>query len=109
MQQPSAYGGIMVSQEITVRVQNSNTPAAGAPGGHRQTGSQGIAPAGAGLGEAGQGSVGFTSTATASARNSRADGLGTGIEMSRLNVEADGMNEAATFVDELFAICVNSR
>lgn len=95
-----AFGGIMVSQEITVNVVDAAADAPVAVGG--EVGME------------------ITRVPTANRRPSaagqeKAEGMTMTIEMQPLGnkagvtVQAEGAAEATTFVDELFALCVESR
>lgn len=137
-QQQSSFGGIMVSQEITVNVQTAGDVSDGASGhGLNDSGRRSHSRAGALLrrrtSEGGSESEG-TSPGTADASNPRggssAGGAahypgGASIEMRSMapdrssvhigsgvqvsNVEAERLTEIPTFVDELFGFCVEGR
>jgi len=98
----TAYGGIMVSQEITVHVHDSTvdsgTPTATGPATDRASD---VRPAS--TPSASQGSV------IEMKRLARRDGVHIGSQVHVSNVEAEGVEDRGTFVDELFAVCVDGR
>jgi hypothetical protein len=150
-QQASSFGGIMVSQEITVNVQRAGDINEG-PGGSQYSGQgpqsfsragssllrrrasesggnaemglsigAGISMAGSGAGP-GPGPGSGSGAGTGEARSHRgiemrpmgshgndrsSVHIGSGVQVS--NVEAEKLTEAPTFVDELFAFCVEGR
>jgi hypothetical protein len=100
----TALGGIMVSQEITVDVHDVSE---GVPPPERVVVSKTLNQ------RPSQGTVLAGNGDDMSPRSEGEDiaklGLHTGVEMQVANIEVERFNEVATFVDELFAACVDNR
>ncbi|GKT49427.1 single-stranded DNA-binding protein RIM1, mitochondrial [Colletotrichum spaethianum] len=125
--QSSAFGGIMVSEEIRVEVSNADDTAAQEVNpSHRRTptmmdrrasehpgsmpGGMGVEPAGA---ERHNGRSNSTSSGAIEMRTLQVAEVRTNVHAGRgtqgSNAGADRVNDATTFVDELFTIAIGSR
>lgn len=99
---PTSFGGIMVSQEITVNVVDADA-AVGAGAGAGEMGRK-ITDVGTGDGRRRPSTSGGRERATGGAIEMQPLGNKAGV-----TVQAESVAEAKTFVDELFAVCVEWR